>query len=196
VIAPVTSGKINGLLCDGVFDDRNCETLLSLIEHDTEIEAYNGKIHARRGTLFHEILSAPQTPLPVRRNTAEQTNTSILYGDSFILKLFRHQEPGLNPDAEIGRYLTEHTSFDRIPPFAGLIEYQPAEQSESSTLALLQGFVVNEGDGWKWTLEELDRYYETCAPIPFPETEHGAALRTSVVLSGEPISQLARDHVG
>jgi len=195
VISPVTSGKINGLLCDGVFDDRNCETLLSLIEHDSEVAAHKGKIRARRGAVFQEILSAAQTPLSVRRNSAEQSNTSILYGDSFILKLFRHQEPGLNPDAEIGRYLTEYTSFDRIPPFAGLIEYQPAEQRETSTLALLQGFVVNEGDGWKWTLEELDRYYETCAPIPFPESEHGAPLRTSVP-SEEPISQLARDHVG
>ena len=96
-------------------------------------------------------LSAAQMPLPVQRSSAEQSNTSILYGDRFILKLFRHQEPGLNPDAEIGRYLTENTSFDRTPPFAGLIEYQPAEQGETSTLALLQGFVVNEGDGWKWT---------------------------------------------
>ncbi|HYT21881.1 MAG TPA: maltose alpha-D-glucosyltransferase [Candidatus Polarisedimenticolia bacterium] len=195
VIAPVTSGKINGLLCDGVFDDRSCETLLSLIEHTSEVEAHKGKIRAKRGTVFQEILSAAQTPMPVRRNSAEQSNTSILYGDSFILKLFRHQEPGLNPDAEIGRYLTEHTSFDRIPPFAGLIEYQPADEGETSTLALLQGFVVNEGDGWKWTLEELDRYYETCAPIPFPEKEHGAVLRTSVP-SEEPVSQLARDHVG
>jgi maltose alpha-D-glucosyltransferase / alpha-amylase len=195
VISPITSGKINGLLCDGVFDDRNCEALLSLIEHDSEIAAHKGKIRALRGTVFQEILSAAQAPLSVRRNSAEQSNTSILYGDSFILKLFRHQEPGLNPDAEIGRYLTEYTSFDRIPPFAGLIEYQPAEQGETSTLALLQGFVVNEGDGWKWTLEELDRYYETCAPIPFPESEHGAPLRTSVP-SEEPISQLARDQVG
>jgi maltose alpha-D-glucosyltransferase / alpha-amylase len=195
VVAPITSGKINGLLCDGVLDDRNCETLLSLIEHESEVEAHKGKIRARRGTVFQEILSAAKTPLSVRRNSAEQSNTSIFYGDSFILKLFRHQEPGLNPDAEIGRYLTEHTSFDRIPPFAGLIEYQPAEQGETSTLALLQGFVVNEGDGWKWTLEELDRYYETCAPIPFPETEHGVVPRASVP-SEEPVSQLARDHVG
>src|SRR5579862_1914062 len=195
VIAPVTAGKINGLLCDGAFDDRNCETLLSFIEHDGEVEAHHGKIRARRGTAFQEILSAAQTPLRVRRISAEQSNTSILYSDSFILKLFRHQEPGLNPDAEIGRYLTEHTSFDRIPPFAGLIEYEPAEEGEIATLALLQGFVVNEGDGWQWTLEELDRYYEACAPLPFPESEYVAAATTSVLFE-EHASQLARDHVG
>ena len=38
---------------------------------------------------------------------------------------------------------------------------------------MLQGLVANEGDGWKWTLEELDRYYETCAPLPFPENLSG-----------------------
>jgi maltose alpha-D-glucosyltransferase/alpha-amylase len=60
---------------------------------------------------------------------------------------------------------------------------------------MLQGFVANEGDGWKWTLEELDRYYEACAPIPFPETE-SIAPPTAADLSERPISQLARDHVG
>jgi maltose alpha-D-glucosyltransferase / alpha-amylase len=59
----------------------------------------------------------------------------------------------------------------------------------------LQGFVANEGDGWKWTLEELDRYYESCAPIPFPETE-SIASPTAADLSERSISQLARDHVG
>ena len=195
VIAPIASGKVAGLLYDGVFDDQTCQTLLSLVERDGELEARNGKIRATRGSAFHHILASAETPLPVRRSSAEQSNTSILYGDRFILKLFRHQEAGQNPDAEIGRYLTEHTGFDRIPPFAGLIEYQPRANAEPSTLAMLQGFVVNEGDGWKWTLEELDRYYEACAPLQLPEVDGGAVLRTPV-LSEAPTSQLARDHVG
>jgi maltose alpha-D-glucosyltransferase/alpha-amylase len=61
--------------------------------------------------------------------------------------------------------LTEHTQFTRIPPFAGSIEYVHG-QNEPATLAMLQGLVQNEGDGWSWMLEELERYHESCARTP------------------------------
>ena len=56
--------------------------------------------------------------------TAEQSNTSIIYGDRLIMKLFRKLDPGLNPDLEIGRFLTER-GFSGSPPAAGAIEYRP-----------------------------------------------------------------------
>jgi maltose alpha-D-glucosyltransferase/alpha-amylase len=144
---------------------------------------------------FTEIRGPSDEPVPVRRGSAEQSNTSILYGDRFIMKLFRHQEPGPNPDTEIGRYLTEKARFDRIPPFAGSIEYD-LEGGEPSNLAMLQGLVPNEGDGWKWTLEELDRYYDACARISFPSSGNADTNADIVALSEMPASQLARDHVG
>ncbi len=131
----------------------------------------------------------------MRRGSAEQSNTSILFGDAFILKLFRRLEAGVNPDCEIGRYLTEKTNFNGIPPFAGLIEYALPGATETTTLAMLQGLVANEGDGWKWTVEELNRFYETCAAVTFPE-DASAELGDPLDLSERPTSQLARDHVG
>jgi maltose alpha-D-glucosyltransferase/alpha-amylase len=195
IVAPIVSAKASGLLHDGVFDDKTCTALFSLIEKRLELNARHTRISGVRGKVFQEILGSIETPLPVRRGSAEQSNTSILYGDRFILKLFRRQEPGLNPDAEIGRYLTENTKFNRIPPFAGSIEYVAAPDAEPATLAMLQGLVANEGDGWKWTLEELDRYFETHAPTAFPQTITGE-LRNPVELLEHPTSQLARDHVG
>lgn len=194
IIAPIVSGKETGLLHDGAFDDAVCTALLLLIQDGLELDTCQAHISGVRGKVFRDVLGSAQTPLPVRRGSAEQSNTSILYGDRFILKLFRRQEPGLNPDAEIGRYLTEKTNFNRIPPFAGSIEYAAAD-SEPSILAMLQGLVANEGDGWKWTLEELERYFETCAPITFPENITDE-LRNPVELSEKPTSKLARDHVG
>jgi maltose alpha-D-glucosyltransferase/alpha-amylase len=195
VVAPVVSGKSTGFLHDGVFDDKTCAAIFSLIENSKELQARNGRIQGVRGKAFKDVLGSSDAPLQVRRSSAEQSNTSILYGDKFILKLFRRPEPGVNPDCEIGRYLTEKTTFERIPPFAGSIEYQPAADGGPATLAMLQGLVANEGDGWKWTIEELDRYYETSAPLPFPENVD-AELGHPVDLSERPASQLARDHVG
>ena len=65
----------------------------------------------------------------------------------------------MNPDLEIGRYLTEESQFGNTPPLAGAIEYESAH-GELTTLALLQGFVGNQGDGWSYVLDYLDRYLE------------------------------------
>jgi len=195
IIAAIISKRLGGLLHDGTFDDKSCAALFALIENAGKVEAHNGTIHGMRGAAFQEILGSAEIPLQVRRGSAEQSNTSIFFGEQFILKLFRRLENGVNPDCEIGRYLTEKTRFDGIPPFAGSIEYAPAAAGEPTVLAMLQGFVSNEGDGWKWTVDELDRYYETCAAVALPEIS-GDELRDPLELSERPTSQLARDHVG
>jgi maltose alpha-D-glucosyltransferase/alpha-amylase len=188
---------MDGLLHDGVQDDSVCLELLSVIENGSELRTSDGHtIRGVPGKVFEEIRGSAETPLPVRRSTAEQSNTSIMYGDRFILKLFRRLEPGLNPDAEIGRHLTEKTTFDRIPPFAGSIELEPtADEAEPTILTMLQGLVANEGDGWKWTIEELDRYFETSAPLPFPENL-SAEPADPLGLSEHSDSPAAREHLG
>jgi len=196
VVASVLSEKGSGLLHDAVFNDDTCLELLSLIESRGALEAHGGLVRGFRGNSFPDLLGAARAPLAVRRGSAEQSNTSILYADRFILKLLRRQEPGLNPDAEIGRYLTDKAQFRHVPPFAGSIQYEPRTDAEEPlTLAMLQGLVANEGDGWKWTLEELERYFETCAPLSFPE-ELRAGPADPVGLSEKPALQVARDHVG
>jgi maltose alpha-D-glucosyltransferase/alpha-amylase len=89
----------------------------------------------------------------------EQSNTSIRYGGRLILKLFRRLGEGINPDVEIGRFLTERTSFPNIAPVAGWMEYQRPKATPVS-LGILQGFVANEGDAWQLMLDEVHRYLE------------------------------------
>jgi maltose alpha-D-glucosyltransferase/alpha-amylase len=197
IIAPVLSQRSTGLLYDGAFDDQTCVLLFTLIQNSSSKDERHEGLRGIRGKAFGDLMAPAEVTLQVRRGSAEYGNTSVLFGDRFILKLFRRQEPGLNPDVEIGQYLTEKTNFDRIPPFAGAIEVDglAAMGGTFATLAMLQGLVANEGDGWKWTLEELDRYYEACAPLPFPENASGE-LRGPMELSENPPTQLARDHVG
>ena len=195
VIAPVIAHQSAGILHDAVFDDATCSALLSLIGEGKNLAAQKGCLRGLRGKVFQDVLGSAALPLQVRRGSAEQSNTSILFGDRFILKLFRHLEPGINPDCEIGRYLTEKAGFERIPPFAGSIEYTHSNNGENTTLAMLQALVANEGDGWKWTLEEIERYFENCAPLAFPD-DLASALSNPMDLMLEPISPTVRDHVG
>lgn len=105
--------------------------------------------------------------LSSRMGSAEQSNTSILYGKQFILKLFRRLQPGENPDVEIGRFLTEVAHFSRIAPFMGEITITP-EGGEKTTTAMLQGLVENQGDGWGWFLEQLASFFSAVCELAAP----------------------------
>lgn len=88
----------------------------------------------------------------------EQSNTSILYGDKRILKLYRRLEPGENPDVELGRFLSKKAMFPRVAPLLGAMT-MTADDGDRTTLAMLQGFVPNEGDGWAWFLTQTGAFF-------------------------------------
>jgi maltose alpha-D-glucosyltransferase/alpha-amylase len=89
----------------------------------------------------------------------EQSNTSIIYENKLFFKLFRRLEEGVNPELEIVRFLTEKASFPNVPPFAGAIEFRK-NGSEPIVIGILQAFVPNQGDAWKYTLDSLIGYFE------------------------------------
>lgn len=89
---------------------------------------------------------------------AEQSNTSIIYNHQFILKLFRKIEPGVNPDVEVGAFLTAQ-GFKNTPAVVGTLEYR-AHNGETFSAGILQEFVANQGDAWKYTLDSLSVFYQ------------------------------------
>ena len=101
---------------------------------------------------FPSVLAAQRLPSHV--SSAEQSNTSIIYGKQLFLKIYRRLQPEENPDVEVGRFLTEVAHFNRIPPFLGEISISSGSAAKT-TVALLQGLVPNQGDGWQWFLDEL-----------------------------------------
>ena len=195
-IAAVVSKRVGGLLHDGVFDDKACAELFSLIENARKLEAHHGHIQGVRGKAFQNILGFAEAPLQVRRGSAEQSNTSILFGDRFILKLFRRLEAGLNPDCEIGRYLTEKTSFDwntsvrRLDRIRGGSVCRNRQCSRCCKASWRTKATVGSGRSRNSTATTKH------APlVPFPENI-GGELGDPLDLSERPASQLARDHVG
>ncbi len=104
-------------------------------------------------------LEAPDgepTPLHV-----EQSNTSVMFGDRWILKIFRRLEEGVNPDWEIGRFMTDHNG-ERIAPRTWM-GWEYRHVSQHYQLGILQEYVVNHGDAWTYTLDHLGRYFESAA---------------------------------
>jgi maltose alpha-D-glucosyltransferase/alpha-amylase len=195
ILSPVISHRGRGLLHDAALADSACAALLALIESGGQIQTRRGIIRGVPGIALVALRGTPDTPLQPVRSSKEQSNTSVIYGDRLILKLFRHLELGPNPDKEVVRYLTEKASFDGVPPFAGTIEYD-RPGTEGSSLAMMQGLVANEGDVWTLMLEELERYYENCARVPLPEGIEKGDVGDLIDLSTQPPSQQAQDYVG
>jgi maltose alpha-D-glucosyltransferase / alpha-amylase len=188
IVATVTTAAGHAILHDAIAREDVRQAILKLIEAKTTLPSRVGVLAGHPSNIFTEVRGGDE-PLPGRTGSAEQSNTSILYGAKLILKLFRRLQPGENPDAEIGRFLTEVAKFPRIAPFLGDVILTP-ENSEPITIAMLQGLVANEGDGWQWTLDELSRYYETVATLPAPQ-EIGT---TPSFTSTEPSPGEARKH--
>jgi maltose alpha-D-glucosyltransferase / alpha-amylase len=127
-------------------------------------------------------------------SSAEQSNSSIMYSDSLILKLFRKLEPGLNPDIEISQMLLRRR-FEFVPPLAGWIEYVP-NRGERMALAIVQGFVRNEGDAWKYTIDHLGPFYENVRARAEGEKSAPRVAAHPLVLMTEPIPQPAQELIG
>ena len=115
----------------------------------------------------------------VRSTGVQSSNTVLVLGDRLLLKAYRRLHAGINPELEIGRFLSETVSFAHAVPVAGAIEYL-AGDGAVTTLALLQGFVDNQGDAWGYTLNYVEQFLEQhrdgVVPAGAPADIHGGYL--------------------
>ncbi len=165
ILANLSAGGTSAVLHDATAREDLRQALLGIIDSNASVEGQSSTLVGARSSAFDAVRGSE--PLPARTGSAEQSNTSILYDNRLIMKLFRRLQEGENPDTEIGRFLTEVAHFPRIAPFLGDIRSIGAS-GVPTTIGMLQGLVANEGDGWEWTLEELGRYYDSVANCPLP----------------------------
>jgi maltose alpha-D-glucosyltransferase/alpha-amylase len=159
IIARLTVDDTPGVLIDAVHDETFRVSLFALIAARRRYHGRAGELHGYPGSRFRSLAAASGGSLASQVLRAEQSNTSILYGNRFILKLYRRLDEGQNPDPEIIRFLTERAGYGSVPPFGGTIEYV-RRGAESVVIGHLQGFVQNEGDAWTYTLDVAHQFFE------------------------------------
>ena len=145
----------NAILHDATFDSDYRAEIYRIIREQRKLRARRGEIVGSATAQFAaaEDLSANSSVL-----RGEQSNSSILFGTQYFLKIFRKLEEGINPDAEMTRFLTERAKFPNVPAFAGTLEYRSGKNTV--VLALIQSAIPNEGDAWRFTLDSVGSYYE------------------------------------
>ena len=164
-IVAVISGARKGVLYDGLFDDGVCTMLLRMLREE-------GELPLREGRLAGSSRPLPDRPdvhpdRPIVRTAPDQSNTSVLFGTRFIMKLFRRIERGPHPEIEVGDTLAAR-GFTRMPNLAGVLSYVDAHAV--SAVAVAQEYVSNQGNGWQVSVDDLGRYFERVLSLPSRQT--------------------------
>jgi maltose alpha-D-glucosyltransferase/alpha-amylase len=125
----------------------------------------------------------------------ELRNTSVVFGNRYILKVFRRAEEGVSPEVEVGRFLAEKTNFANAAPLAGVLEYRRG-WGEPMTLAVLHAYVPHQADGWHFFQDALGRFFEQT----LTRREHAEELplpqQQLLDLLAVEVPRLAQDAIG
>ena len=166
-----------GALADAFADENFCRAVVEAIGAGREVACAHGKLRFAPTAAFASLAGGAAGKLLMGRPKFQGSNTVLTLGERLFLKAYRHLRAGINPELEVGRFLTEVARFANCAPLAGALEYVAADGTTTS-LALLQGYVANQGDGWSHTLDYLERYFENriAASAEPPPDVHGAYL--------------------
>jgi len=167
-----------GVLGDAFSDEPFCRALVAAVGARRDLPTANGGTLRFRPTPAFAALAGPDlASQPVGRPRSEGDNTSVTLGERLFLKGYRRLQAGLHPEIEVGRYLAEVAHFRHGAPLAGTVEYV-ASSGAVTSLVLVQAHVQNQGDGWTYTRDYLERYLEQrrSSTERVPPDVHGAYL--------------------
>jgi maltose alpha-D-glucosyltransferase/alpha-amylase len=167
--------------------------LIELISRRERLHNEHGELEASRTPALRQILNGSPLPDPVLHNTPDG-NAAVIFGDKIFLKFFRCVGQGVNPEFEIGRFLTEK-NFPHSPALLGALEHHPHENTGAPmTLAVAKAFVPHAKNAWKFTLDAISSYYDavfaSAAQGQVPPPAH------QIKLPHQNPAADAADHVG
>jgi maltose alpha-D-glucosyltransferase/alpha-amylase len=160
VIATIAVKDAKGILYDAVYNDEFQQALFVMMAKKRRIRDKGEAelvFYADKAT--EALLKQKGGKITSKLLSAEQSNTSITYENSFFMKLYRKLDRVINPDLEITKYLTEKTDFTYIPKFVGAIEHQIPRQAPI-VLGMMLDLIPNQGDAWEYIGDSLQRYFE------------------------------------
>ena len=162
VVAQVqTPGGASAILFDGAADENTSQALLEALAKRKRLRGERGALLASHSRRFRQLWGGSHPDLSPTLMPSCEVNTSLKFGDRFVLKLLRQIQSGPHPGVEMGQRLTAGPSgaLPFVVPFAGDMVYHP-DSGEATTVALLHGFVQNEGTAWEATQRSIAGYFD------------------------------------
>jgi maltose alpha-D-glucosyltransferase/alpha-amylase len=194
-LAAVRRGPREGTLLDATSDADFIAALMENLRAGQSVEAEHRRLEFQPSERLPRI-NAPAVA-EVHAVETEQSNTTVLVGGDYVVKLFRRLEPGINPEIDVGRFLTDTVAFPHVPPLLGSIELE--ENGARSAVAVIHGFVQNQGDAWTVTSAYLDRFIEEQRLLTAEaagENDEQAAYLLRMQQVGRRVAELQRALAG
>jgi maltose alpha-D-glucosyltransferase/alpha-amylase len=182
-----------GVLYSATRNAAFCTELLGLMSRRRRVAGQKGELAGAHSREFRALLGPGRPALEPTLAAACQSNSSLLYGNRFILKLIRRIESGTHPEVEIGEAIAKLRDKPRVAPLAGWLEYRP-ETGAPAVAAILHGYVQNETDAWRYTLENLSLFFEHA--LSHASSLEAAQAAQVDALSGEDAPQIAHELTG
>ena len=155
--AAVRQGAREGTLLDVATDQIFIALLLRNLRESLRVDELEGAQLEFKPT--SRLLEQPfKPPVHIRAVETEQSNSTALVDSDYVVKIYRKLVPGINPEIEVGRFLTEVAGFPNTPALLGSVEL--VEGDKTSAIAVVHAFVQNQGDAWTVTSAYLDRFVE------------------------------------
>jgi maltose alpha-D-glucosyltransferase/alpha-amylase len=189
----VRDGAGDGVVFDAMADRSFARAILDAIVARRRFKGRAGSLHGMSSRAHRSLLGSAADRLEPSLSQAEQSNSSILFGDRLMFKLYRRLEPGINPEVELGTFLTER-GFEHVPAIAGTLEYR-GQHGEARAVASLQAFVPNEGDAWDFTIDAITDYLERAATSIVPPEPVGSRVGVLLDLAEREPPPLARSMI-
>lgn len=159
-----------GVLYDAMREAHFCHAVVRAMGRNERHRANATTLRFTSTAVYPELVAQLTPDSPVERPATEGSNTAMILGDELFLKAYRRTEPGINPELEMGRFLTERSPFANIVPLAGALEYED-QDGGVRTLALLQKYIAAQGDAWSHMVDYLQRFFEDALLRPTAEIE-------------------------
>src|SRR6267378_3930062 len=154
--AAVRQGAREGTLLDVATDPIFIALLLRNLREHLTVEEAGLRLEFRPTSKLSD--TPIKTPEHIRAVETEQSNSTALVDNDCVVKIYRKLVSGINPEIEIGRFLTEVAGFANTPALLGSIEL--VEGNNRSAIAIINAFVENQGDAWTVTSAYLDRFVD------------------------------------
>lgn len=171
------------------------KSLLQTIVQRRFSKGHAGQLTATVTNQFPKLSAEELNSLHAVPLRETQRNTCVVYDELLLLKLFRRQEEGMNPDLEIRRFLTEKNYSQHVDLMAGALEYHRPGRG-AIAVGLLQTYVTDVRNFWDYTLDSLRDLFEQVLSRREELTEVPVPAATLLELQEQEIPSLANETFG
>jgi maltose alpha-D-glucosyltransferase/alpha-amylase len=189
VIAALRRTAREGSLVDAAAEPEFINAIVAKIHRGESAGDAGPKLEFRKTAAFetlHEVKS-------VKAAGVEQSNTTVIAEQKYVVKILRKVTPGIHPEIEIGRFFVEQAPFANAPRLLGSVEL--VEGDQCSALAVVHEFIDNQGDAWAFISQSLDRLIAEQQLLPsetISETPESAAMLGRLRQIGERTADFHR----